>query len=49
MSIKRWIDKGKVVDIYNGVLLNHEEEWNYVICMKTGRTGDHHIKWNKPD
>jgi hypothetical protein len=27
---------------------NHKEEWNYVVCMKIDKTGDHHIKWNKP-
>lgn len=34
--------------MHSGVLLN-SKEWNYVICRKTGGTGDHHGKWNKPD
>jgi hypothetical protein len=38
-----------VVYKHNGVLFSHKEEQNYVICRKMDRTGDHHIKWNKPD
>jgi hypothetical protein len=26
-----------------------KEEWNYIICREMDGTGDHHVKWNKPD
>jgi hypothetical protein len=28
---------------------SHKEEWNYVIWRKMEGTGDHNVKWNKPD
>jgi hypothetical protein len=27
----RWMDWENVVFIYNGILLSHKEEWNFVI------------------
>jgi hypothetical protein len=35
--------------MHNWMLLTHKEEWNYVICRKMGRNGNHYVKWNKPD
>ena len=32
MSIKRGMDKEEVVHIYNGILLRHKKEQNWVIC-----------------
>ena len=32
MSINRGMDKEDVVHIYNGILLSHKKEWNWVIC-----------------
>ena len=32
MSINRWIDKGNVAYIYNGILLSNKKEWNNAIC-----------------
>jgi hypothetical protein len=40
-EMEMWIKK------HNGVLFNHEEEWNQIICWKMDGTGDHHVKWNK--
>ena len=31
MSINRGMDKEDVVHIYNGILLSHKKEWNWVI------------------
>ena len=31
MSINRRMDKD-VLHIYNGILLSHKKEWNWVIC-----------------
>ena len=31
-----------VVHIYNGILLSHEKEWNWVICRDVD--GDYHTK-----
>jgi hypothetical protein len=43
------MSKENVVYMNNGVLFSHKIEWNYVIYMKRNRTGDYHIKQNKPD
>jgi len=32
MSINRGMDKEDVVHIYNGLLLNHKQEQNCIIC-----------------
>ena len=32
MSIDRQMDKEDVVNIYNGILLSHKKERNWVIC-----------------
>ena len=32
MSINREMDKEDVIYIYNGILLGHEKEQNWVIC-----------------
>ena len=32
MSMDRWMDKEDVVHIYNGILLSHKGEQNWVIC-----------------
>jgi hypothetical protein len=31
--------------IHNGVFVNPKEEWNYVVCRKMNRTGDHYVEW----
>jgi hypothetical protein len=28
--------------------ITQKEEWNYVICRKMSRTGDNHVKTDKP-
>jgi hypothetical protein len=32
--------------VYNGILFNHKEEWNFVICREMDGTGEHHLKWS---
>jgi hypothetical protein len=32
MSHYWWVNQENVIFIYNGILLSHEEEWNFVIC-----------------
>ena len=32
MTISRWTDKEDAVHLYNGILVNHKNEWNWVIC-----------------
>ena len=43
MSIDRWMDKD-VIQIYNGILLCHEREWNNVI---RGDMDRHWVKSNR--
>jgi hypothetical protein len=38
-----------MIYIHSGVSFSHKEEQNDVIWGKMGRTGDHNVKWNKPD
>ena len=47
MPIDRWMDKGDVVCIYNGILLNHQKEWNPAICKDKDRTRGYYAKWDK--
>jgi hypothetical protein len=34
--------------MYTGLLFNHNEESNYIICSYMDRNGNHYVKWNKP-
>ena len=34
-------------DIYNGILLSHEKEWNNAIYSNMDGPRDYHTKWNK--
>jgi hypothetical protein len=42
-STDEWIKKMSIY-MTSVVLFSHKEKWNYVICMKMGRTGDCHAK-----
>jgi hypothetical protein len=42
------LNNENVVHIYNEVLFSHKKEGNYVICRKLDRTGDDHVKKDKP-
>jgi hypothetical protein len=42
--IKVFLKKEISVYIYNGILFNHKEELNYVLCRKMGGTSYHHVK-----
>ena len=47
MSINRWMDKEDVVPIYNGILLGHKMEWNWVICSEVVGPRVCHTEWSK--
>ena len=49
MSIDRQMDKEDVVHIYNGTLLSHKKEWNWVICRDLDGPRDCHTEWSKPE
>ena len=49
MPIDRWMDKEEVVHIYNGILLSHEKEWNWVICRDVDESRDCHTEWSKSE
>ena len=40
-------DKEDVVCIYNGILLSHKKEWNWVICRDVDGPRDDHTEWSK--
>ena len=48
MPINRWMDKEDVVQIYNGILLSLNKEWNNAICSSMMDL-DHHTKWSQSD
>ena len=38
-----------MVDIYNGILLSHKKEWNWVICRDVDASWDCHRDWSKSE
>ena len=48
MPIDRWMDKD-VVHIYNGILLSHKKERNWVICRDMDGPRDCHTEWSKSE
>ena len=49
MSIDRRMDKEDVVHIYNGLLLSHKKEQNWVICWDVDGSTDCHTEWRKSE
>ena len=43
-----WMDKEDVVHIYNGILLSHKKEQNWVTCRNMESPRVCHIEWSKP-
>ena len=43
------MDKEDVVYIYNGILLSHKKEWNWVICRDVDRPRDDYSEWSKSE
>ena len=44
MSINRGTDKEEVVHIYNGIVLSHKKERNWVFCRNMGGPRDCHTE-----
>ena len=49
MPIDRQMDKEDVVHIYNGILLSHKKERNWVICSHIDGSRDFHTEWSKSE
>ena len=49
MSPNRWIDKEDVVHIYNGLLLRHKKERNWVSCSEVDGPWVCHTEWSKSE
>ena len=43
------MDKEDVVDIYNGILLSHKKERNWVICRDLDGPRDCYTEWSKSE
>ena len=43
------MDKEDVVHIYNGILLSHKKEQNWVICRDMDGSRDCHTEWSKSE
>ena len=46
MPINRRMDKEDVVRIYNGILLSHKKEQNFIICRDVDGPRDCHTEWS---
>ena len=46
VSIDRWMDEEDVAHIYNGILLSHKKERNWVTCSEVDGPRDCHTEWN---
>ena len=49
VSVSSWMEKEEVVYIHNGILLNHEKEWNIAIYSNMDGPRDYHSEWSKSD
>ena len=49
MSINRGMDKEDVVHIFNGILLSHKKERNWVTCWHVDGSTDCHTEWRKSE
>ena len=49
MSTDWWMNEEKVVYIYNGILFNHQKEWNPAICNNVERAREYYAKQNKSE
>ena len=38
-----------MVYLHNGILRSREKEGAYILCNSIDGTGEHYVKWNKPD
>ena len=47
--MNRRMDKEDVVHIYNGILLSHKKERNWVICREVDGPRDCHTEWSKSE
>ena len=47
--IDRRMDKEDVVHIYNGIVLSHKKEQNWVICKDVDGSRDCHTEWSKSE
>ena len=47
MSIDRWMGKEDVAHIYNGILLSHKKERNWVICNEVDGPTVYHTEGSK--
>ena len=47
MSIDWWMDKEDVANVCNGILFNHQKEWNLAIGNNVAGARVHYAKWNK--
>ena len=48
-SINRWMDKEDVVQVYNGILLRHKKERNWVIFREVFGHRECHTEWSKSE
>ena len=49
MSTDRWMDKEVLVLVYNGILLSHKKQWNWVSCSEVNELRVCHRKWSKSE
>ena len=43
------MNKEDVLNIYNGILLSHKKEWNWVICSDVDGHRECHTEWSQKE
>ena len=49
MSVDRWMDKGAVVHIHNGILLSHKKECIWVSSNEVDELKAYYAEWSKSE
>ena len=49
MSTTRGLDKEDAVNIYNGIIVSHKNEWYNAICINMNGPRNQRTKWSKSD
>ena len=49
LCLSSWMDKKRwhIYYIYNGILLSHKKDWNWVFCRDVDEPGVCHTEWTK--
>ena len=49
VPISKWVDQKTMVRVHNEILHRREKEGAPALCNSMDGTGEHYVKWNKPE